>query len=102
MVGGNTRVNSDLPPYFLYSGFNVVPEGLNVVGLKRAGFSASDVRTLKAIYRLLYRSELKLADALSQISEQHPGPLAEHMVQFIRSSQRGIARASSARFSERE
>src|SRR5512138_1058696 len=39
MVGGNTRVNADVPPYFLYSGFNVTPMGLNIVGLQRAGFS---------------------------------------------------------------
>ena len=39
MVGGNTRVNSDLPPFFLYSDFNAAAKGLNIVGLKRAGFS---------------------------------------------------------------
>jgi UDP-N-acetylglucosamine acyltransferase len=92
MVGGIARVNKDLPPYFLYEGFKVVPVGLNVVGLKRAGFSASDVGTLKAIYRLLYRSRLKLEDALKQILERHPGPLAEHMVRFVRASGRGIVR----------
>src|SRR5262249_54600070 len=43
MIGGNTRVNSDVPPFFLYSGFNVEAKGLNVVGLKRAGYKASDV-----------------------------------------------------------
>jgi UDP-N-acetylglucosamine acyltransferase len=92
MVGGNSRVNMDLPPYFLYSGFNAGPEGLNVVGLRRAGFSALDLRNLKAIYRLLYRTGLQLEDALRQITEQHPGPIAEHVIQFVRSSKRGIAR----------
>ena len=38
MIGGNTRVNSDVPPFFLYAAFNVAPKGLNLVGLKRAGF----------------------------------------------------------------
>src|ERR1035437_5437180 len=47
MVGGNTRVNSDLPPYFLYSDFNVAARGLNIVGLKRAGFSLADIKLLK-------------------------------------------------------
>src|SRR6266700_2443692 len=41
MIGGNTRVNSDVPPYFLYSDFNVTPRGLNLVGLKRAGLDAA-------------------------------------------------------------
>src|SRR6266850_3014160 len=66
MVGGNTRVNSDLPPFFLYSGFNVEAKGLNLVGLKRAGYQASDVRTLKKAYQILYRSGLKLEDALAK------------------------------------
>src|SRR6202020_1255952 len=43
MIGGNSRVNSDVPPYFLYSDFNVTAKGLNLVGLRRAGFKASDV-----------------------------------------------------------
>ena len=47
MIGGNTRVNSDVPPFFLYSGFNVEAKGLNLVGLKRAGYKASDVATLE-------------------------------------------------------
>src|SRR6266478_1206177 len=58
MIGGNTRVNKDVPPFFLYSGFNVEAKGLNLVGLKRAGYQASDVRTLKKAYRILYRSGL--------------------------------------------
>ncbi|MBL8176470.1 MAG: acyl-ACP--UDP-N-acetylglucosamine O-acyltransferase [Bryobacterales bacterium] len=92
MIGGNTRVNSDLPPFFLYSGFNVIPKGLNLVGLRRAGFSRDEIRTLKEIYRLLYRSNLKLADALLRIEAEVPGPLATEMVSFIRSSNRGIVR----------
>ncbi len=38
MISGNTRVNLDTPPFFLYAGFNIAPRGLNLVGLKRAGF----------------------------------------------------------------
>src|SRR5579863_7472459 len=64
MIGGNTRVNSDLPPYFLYTDFNVAAHGLNLVGLKRAGFGEADIRALKTAYRMLYRSGLKLEDAL--------------------------------------
>ncbi len=92
MVGGNTRVNSDLPPFFLYSGFDVVPKGLNLVGLRRAGFSRDDIRQLKQIYRLLYRSGLKLHDAIAHIESETPGPLADEIVTFIRSSDRGIVR----------
>src|ERR1700722_7513261 len=56
MIGGNTRVNMDAPPYFMYAGLYVTPEGLNRVGLRRAGFSREDMSALKAAYRILYRS----------------------------------------------
>jgi UDP-N-acetylglucosamine acyltransferase len=91
MVGGNTRVNSDLPPYFLYSGFNVVTKGLNVVGLRRAGLPREVVSEIKQAYRLLYRSGLKLADALVAI-EALSSDEALHIARFIRQSKRGIAR----------
>jgi len=92
MIGGNTRVNSDVPPFFLYSGFNVSPKGLNLVGLKRAGFKPSQVAALKAAYRLLYRSGLKLEHALRRIETEAGTPENAHLVAFIRSSKRGICR----------
>src|ERR1700733_1533462 len=46
MIGGNTRVNLDVPPFFLYSGFNVEAKGLNLVGLKRAGFTLAQIALL--------------------------------------------------------
>ena len=92
MIGGNTRVNSDVPPFFLYTGFNVEAKGLNVVGLKRAGFKASDLSALKKAYQLLYRSGLKLEEALARIETEIATPEALHLVKFIRSSERGICR----------
>jgi UDP-N-acetylglucosamine acyltransferase len=92
MIGGNTRVNLDVPPYFLYSGFNVTPMGLNIVGLRRAGFVVADVRALKQAYKLLYKSGLKLDDALSRIESEVPTEHTKHLVAFIRSSKRGICR----------
>jgi UDP-N-acetylglucosamine acyltransferase len=85
-------VNLDVPPYFLYSDFNVTPMGLNIVGLRRAGFTAAEVRALKEAYRLLYKSGLKLEDALSRILGEVPNEHTEHLVAFIRSSKRGICR----------
>src|SRR5579875_845899 len=94
MVGGNTRVNSDLPPYFLYSDFNVAAKGLNTVGLKRAGLPVEEIRKLKTAYRLLYRSGLKQEDALRRIDEQAPSEHTRHLVEFVRASKRGICRES--------
>jgi UDP-N-acetylglucosamine acyltransferase len=92
MIGGNTRVNSDVPPYFLYSDFNVAAKGLNIVGLRRAGFSAEEVGKLKTAYKLLYRSNLKLEDALTRILAEAESEHTRHLVEFIRSSKRGICR----------
>src|ERR1700687_2173315 len=63
MIAGNTRVNSDIPPFFLYSDFNVAAKGLNLVGLRRAGFTKDQIDALKVAYKILYRSGLKLEDA---------------------------------------
>lgn len=81
------------PPFFLYSEFDVAPKGLNLVGLERAGFGDAEIAALKRAYRLLYRSNLKLEDALSRIETEIPTEHALHLVRFIRSSQRGICRA---------
>jgi UDP-N-acetylglucosamine acyltransferase len=92
MIGGNTRVNADVPPYFLYSGFDVTPVGINVVGLQRAGFSDDDISQLKRAYRLLYRSGLKLKQALDRILTECDSVHVRHLVDFVRGSERGICR----------
>ncbi len=92
MIGGNTRVNLDVPPYFLYSDFNVAPKGLNLVGLRRAGFSGDEIRALKHAYKLLFKSGLKLEDALSRIESEAQTQHTQHLAAFIRASKRGICR----------
>src|SRR4029077_7893839 len=69
MVGGGVRVNVDVPPYFLYAGLYSTPTGLNRGGLRRAGFASDDIAALKAAYKVLYRSGLKLEDALQSIEQ---------------------------------
>jgi UDP-N-acetylglucosamine acyltransferase len=92
MIAGNTRVNSDVPPFFLYADYNIAAKGLNLIGLKRAGFTAREIQALKTAYKILYRSGLKLAEALERIENEIPCEHARHLVQFIRSSERGICR----------
>lgn len=92
MVGGNSRVNRDLPPFFLYFGFNAAPFGLNTVGLRRAGFSRDDIHQLKHAYRLLYRQGLSLSEALNRLDAENASEQARHLVEFVRRSKRGIAR----------
>ena len=92
MVGGGSRVNQDLPPYFLYTGFDAAPHGVNVVGLRRARFSSADVQALKLAYRLLFRSGLAWQDALLQLETGSPTEHTRQLVGFIRASKRGIPR----------
>jgi UDP-N-acetylglucosamine acyltransferase len=92
MVAGMTRVNRDVPPYFLYSGLYVEPKGLNLVGLRRAGFGGEEISALKRAFRLLYRCNLKLQEALARIEAEIPTEHTLHLVEFIRRCERGIAR----------
>lgn len=92
MIGGNVRVNQDAPPYFMYGRFDIEPVGLNRVGLRRAGFSREDQGAIKEAYRLLYRSGLPLAESLLRIEAEIDNAHARHLVQFVRSSKRGICR----------
>jgi UDP-N-acetylglucosamine acyltransferase len=93
MIGGNTRVNLDVPPYTLCSEFDVAVKGLNLVGLKRAGFQACEIIALKKAYRILYRSQLMLVEALRRIETECPTEHTLHLVEFIRASKRGICRS---------
>ncbi len=92
MIGGNTRVNLDVPPFITACDFNAAARGLNSVGLKRAGYEAEAISRLKRAYRLLYRSRLPLAEALDRIEKEVEGDDARHLVGFIRKSERGICR----------
>ncbi|MCC6263486.1 MAG: acyl-ACP--UDP-N-acetylglucosamine O-acyltransferase [Bryobacterales bacterium] len=88
MVGGNSRVNLDIPPFFLTVGFHVEAIGPNVVGMRRAGYKSADVRAVKEAFRLLYMSGLSRAEALSQLEA---GPeVSREIAAFARSSKRGI------------
>jgi len=97
MVGGNSRVNSDLPPFFLYSDFNAAAKGVNIVGLKRAGFCSADIGAIKKTYRILYRSGLKLEDALKRIETECSSEYSQDLVNFVRRSGRGISREVQTR-----
>ncbi len=92
MIAGGVRVNQDCPPFFLYGGLYAEPKGLNLVGLKRAGFTSQQIAALKKAYRLLYRSGLPLTEALNGIESEVGGEHARHLAAFIRRSERGICR----------
>jgi UDP-N-acetylglucosamine acyltransferase len=93
MIGGNAKIIRDCLPFVVTDGVPGRACGLNVVGLRRAGFSASQFQPLKQAYRLLLRSALPLAEALRRM-EAIEDPLVDEMVAFVRASKRGFSRAA--------
>jgi UDP-N-acetylglucosamine acyltransferase len=71
-VGGMAKLNADVPPYVIVEGQPATARGVNVIGLRRAGMTPDDRRTLQAAYRLLYRSGLAPARAVARIREELP------------------------------
>ena len=91
MVGGMSRVTHDIPPYTLGAGIPYRFGGLNLVGLKRNGFSLNVRRELGKAFKLMYRSKLDFATALSQIEAQvEPLPEVLHWLKFCKESKRGL------------
>ena len=67
--------------------------GLNSVGIARAGIAPANRRSIKQAYRLLYRSGLRLSEAIEAIEQEVEScPEVEHMLQFLRNADRGICR----------
>ncbi|MCG6895597.1 MAG: acyl-ACP--UDP-N-acetylglucosamine O-acyltransferase [Thiocapsa sp.] len=90
MVAGVTGVPQDVPPFALADGHRARIVGLNVVGLRRAGFSPEQRDRIKGAYRLIFRSGLRLPQALVRAEQDYPGPETQQIVQFIQSSRRGV------------
>lgn len=65
----NSVISKDVPPYILVSGHMAKPHGLNIEGLKRQGFSAEVISSIRTAYKALYRSNLTLDDAITEINE---------------------------------
>lgn len=90
-VGGLSRVTHDVPPYTIGAGIPYRLGGLNLVGLKRQGFDLETRRELSRAFRLIYRTKLRLEDALIRIeAELKPIPEIQRWVQFCRDSKRGL------------
>lgn len=92
-TGMNVDITRDVPPYVMVSGTPVEPHGINSEGLKRRNFSAEQVRNIKNAYRVLYRSELRLEEAVAQLRELGASqPEVALMVEFLDRSERSITR----------
>ena len=92
-LGGGAILSRDVPPYVMVAGNPAVPHGVNVEGLKRRGFSEEQIRHIREAYRIIYRSDLKLSEALERLTalalEQ---PEIQAFVDFIHASTRSLVR----------
>jgi len=92
-IGAMSGVPQDIPPYTLSSGSRVKLYGLNVIGLERRNFPEKSIKSLKEAYRIIFRSDLLMAEALKK-AETEVADCSEvrHFINFIRESERGVCR----------
>jgi UDP-N-acetylglucosamine acyltransferase len=92
-VSGMTGVAMDVAPYCMASGNRAELAGLNAIGMQRAGFSEEQLGRVKQAYKIVFRSNLQLAEAIAQLEgELGAHPEIAHLVRFLRGSQRGVTR----------
>ena len=90
MVGGQAHVNKDIPPFVTIDGDTTYVVGLNLVGLRRNGFTAADIQQLKAAYRTIYRSGLPWNEMLVRLRAEFPDGPARAFHEFFAGGTRGF------------
>lgn len=92
-IAGKAGILKDVPPYMTAAGYRANLYGLNLVGLKRRGFSRDKLSKLKKAYRLLFRIGLTRNEAIERVAaEVEQIPEVVSLIEFIKSSERGITR----------
>jgi len=88
-----SAITQDIPPFIMVGGKPTRPHGINSVGMERNGITAEDVRLIRNAYKIIYKMNLRLEDAIEQIEElaTDSKELVE-MVSFLRNVRRGILR----------
>jgi UDP-N-acetylglucosamine acyltransferase len=93
ITGGCSKIVQDVPPFMIADGNPALVRGINQVGLERHGFQPESIKRLREAYRLLYRSELNVKQAVEEIRNTLWGVAEiEQLVAFIEASERGIIR----------
>jgi len=105
MVGGQSHITRDVPPYVTVDGESSRVVGLNIIGMRRCGFTNSELQQLKEAYRLIYRSGLPFVEILQTLKQQFATGPAALFHEILAGSKRGIVPerrrgAAGLRFSE--
>lgn len=91
MIQGGSRFSKDIPPYIIAGREPIAYSGINIIGLRRRGFSNETIEKIHDAYRIIYQSGLNTTDALVKVeTEIETCPEIEYIVNFIRGSERGI------------
>jgi UDP-N-acetylglucosamine acyltransferase len=93
MIAAGSIVLQDVPPFVMAAGYPAKPRGINSEGLKRREFAADEIAAIRRAYKALYRSQLPLEEARTQIAAQAAAsPGAKLIGDFLASAGRGIIR----------
>lgn len=95
MVGAGFRVMKDVPPYALAGNEPLGYSGVNVIGLRRRGFSPEMIERIRDAYRIIYQAGMNIGDGVRAVDELFAGdPEVEEITTFIRKSERGVIQLS--------
>ena len=84
MLGAYSRFTQDIPPFMLCHGNPAYVRGLNSVGLRRGGYTKSDLVAIKAAYKSLYRSNLNVKQAMEEIKQLEQTEGLDYLIQFLK------------------
>jgi len=91
MIQGGCRFSKDIPPYIIAGREPIAYSGVNIIGMRRRGFSNETIENIHNAYRIIYQSGLNNTDALLKVEAEIPmSAEIEYIIRFIRESQRGI------------
>jgi UDP-N-acetylglucosamine acyltransferase len=93
IIGGCSKITQDIPPYMLVDGNPAQTRAINKIGLERNGVSDEAQHALRQAHRILFRDGLSISNALARIEQELPSlPEVRKLVEFVRSSERGVCR----------
>lgn len=97
MIGGGCTVTKDVPPYVLAARSPLSYEGINVVGLKRRGFTNEVIEEIRDIYRVIFESNYNISEAIELVTKEFPqSDHRDRIIKFISDSRRGVIRLNKS------
>lgn len=93
MIGGGLRITQDICPYAVIGGYPLEVGGINIIGLKRRGYTLNQIKPLKEAFRFLFKSDLNTSQAVEKIqAELEQTEEIKYLLDFISKSERGLVK----------